>query len=305
MDASEVIDSYVHEVARRLALSRRGDVAFELRALWADDLQARAAAQGRSPDREMAVAMLSEFGRPADVAVRYSRPFTIVEPGDTRGFLVAAIAGGAFVSLLASVGRASTPSTGLTQHATTAVLAWLGVLVVVFGVKKSLIRRHRPDAFAWTPRPVRDTDSVSRVAAVGLAFAWLVLLVCYLVPGRVAELVSGGRIAAETLAYSDSFTTVWRMPWLVGLLAIAAGLQLVVAAQGRWRAGTRWARTAATALVGSQLGWHASYGSIFDGPRAERFAVPAFAWLSAVILIGCGILLYREYNRVRPSPASE
>lgn len=303
MDATEVIDSYVHDVARRLPLGKRSDVALELRALLADDLRDRAEAEGRPADREMAVAMLHEFGRPADIAVRYYRAFTIIEPGDTWSFLVAAIAGGALAGLLVSLGRGTTPSHVLTQRADAAFLAWLGALVVLFGAK-NLILRYRPGAFAWKPRPVRDTDSASRAGAVGLALVWLALLACYLVPGRIAALVSGGRVSAGTLAYSDSFTTAWRMPWLAGLLAIAAGLQVAVAVRGRWRPSTRWARIAVTALVGMQLGWHASYGSIFEDPRAERYAVPTFAWLSGVILIGCGILLYREYNRVRPAPAS-
>jgi hypothetical protein len=49
MDVTEVIDSYVHDVARRLPPGKRNDVAFELRALLADDLQDRAEAEGRSP----------------------------------------------------------------------------------------------------------------------------------------------------------------------------------------------------------------------------------------------------------------
>jgi hypothetical protein len=302
MDATEVIDSYIHDVARRLPPGKRNDVAFELRALLADDLRDRAEAEGRSPDREMAVAMVREFGRPAAVAVRYYRPFTIIEPSDTWSFLLAAIAGGTLAGLLVSLGHGSAPSHGATQRANVAFLAWIGVLVVVFGVK-NLILRYRPNAFAWTPRPVRYTDSASRAGAVGLALMWLALLVCYLVPGQIAELVSGGRVAAGTLAYSDSFMSGWRMPWLTGLLAIAAGLQLTVAVDGRWRPSTRWARIAVTALVSLQLGWHASYGAIFEDPQTERLGVPAFAWLSGVIFIGCGILLYREYNRVRPAPA--
>lgn len=302
MDATEVIDSYIHDVARRLPRGKRNDVAFELRALLADDLQARAEAEGRSPDREMAVAMAREFGRPAAVAVRYYRPFTIIEPSDTWSFLLAAIAGGTLAGLLVSLGHGSAPSHETTQRANAAFLAWLGVLVVVFGVK-NLILRYRPDAFAWTPRPVRDTDSASRAGALGLALMWLALLACYLAPGRIAELVSGGRVTAGTLAYSGSFTSDWRMPWLTGLLAIAAGLQLVVAADGRWRPSTRWARIAVIALISLQLGWHASYGAIFENPHTDRLAIPAFAWLSGIIFIGCGILLYHEYNRVRPAPA--
>lgn len=192
MDATEVIDSYVHDVARRLPPGQRNDVAFELRALLADDLRARAEAEGRSPDQQMAVAMVREFGRPAAVAVSYYRPFTIIEPSDTWSFLVAAIAGGTLASLLVSLGHGSAPSHEPTQLANAAFLAWLGALVVVFGVK-NLILRYRPSAFAWTPRPVRYTDSVSRAGAVGLALVWLALLACYLVPGRLAELVSGGR----------------------------------------------------------------------------------------------------------------
>jgi hypothetical protein len=303
MDATEVIDSYVHDVARRLPPGKRNDVAFELRALLADDLQARAGAEGRSPDHEMAVVMVREFGRPAAVAVRYYRPFTIIEPSDTWSFLVAAVVGGTLAGLLVSLGHGPVPYHVSAQRANVALLAWLGVLVVVFGVK-NLILRYRSNAFAWTPRPVRDSDSASRAGAVGLALVWLALLACYVVPGRIAELVSGGRVAAGTLAYSGSFTSGWRMPWLTGLLAIAAGLQLVVAVQGRWRPGTRWVRIAVTALVSIQLGWHASYGAIFEDPRTERLGVPTFAWLSGVILIGCGILLYREYSRVHPAPTS-
>jgi hypothetical protein len=298
LDATEVIDSYVHDVAKRLPPGRRGDVAFELRVLLTDDLRARAELEGRSPDQEMAVAMLREFGRPASVAVRYYRPFTIVEPSDTWAFMVAAVAGTPLVGMLASIGHTSAPSSTLTPRTSVAVAAWFGVLVMVFGLK-NLILRNRSDAFAWKPRPLRDTDSVNRTAAVGLALGWLALLVCYLIPGQVASLLSGGRIAADTLAYSASFTSALRMPWLAGALAIAAGLQATVALQGRWRPVTRWLRLAVIAQVSVQLGWHASYGSILQDPHAERLVVLAFSLLAAMSLVWGGILLYRECNRVR------
>ena len=247
--------------------------------------------------------MVREFGRPSDVAVRYYRPFTIIEPGDTWGFLVAAVAGGALVGLLASLTRGSTPSGELSQRANTAVLAWFGALVVVFGVK-SLILRYRPGAFAWKPRLVRDPDAVNRSALVGLALLWLALLLVYLAPGPLFELVSFGRIDAERLAYSESFTSPTRMPWLVGLLPIAIGLHLAVAWMGRWRAGARWARIAVTFLICMQLGWHASYGSIMQDGQADRLAIASMAWLSALVAVASGVLLYREITRVRPAPVT-
>ena len=302
MNATEVIDSYVHDVARRLPLGKRGDVALELRALLTDDLQARAEAEGRQPDYDLAIAMLREFGRPAEVAGRYYRPFTIIEPSDTWSFLVAAVAGGSLVGLLVSATRGAAPAAEVSQRGNIASLSWLGVLVVAFGLK-SLILRYRPNAFAWKPKLVRDTDAASRIGGVGLALMWLALLVVYLMPGPIAELVSGGRVAADTLTYSDSFRSPLRMSWLVGLLAIAAGFHLVVAVWGRWRPGTRWARIALTAVISTQLGWHASYGDIFEDARADRIALATFAWLSGLIFIGCGFLLYREFTRVRPAPA--
>ncbi|HVQ94241.1 MAG TPA: hypothetical protein VMU51_24590 [Mycobacteriales bacterium] len=301
MDASEVIDSYVHDVARRLPPGKRNDVALELRALLADELGARADAEGRPADADMAVAMLRGFGRPAEAAVRYYRPFTIIEPSDTWGFLVATIAGGSVISLLASPGPGDTYNERA-QQATVAFLGWLGVLVIAFAVK-NLILRRRPDAFAWVPRPVRVRDRASRVGGVGLALLWAALLVLYLAPGRVVGALSSGRIAARTLAYTDSFTGPLRMPWLVGVLVLAIGLHLLVAAQGRWRPATRWARIALTALIGSQLGWHARYGSIFSDPDVDRHLIPVIAAMSGLILAVCGIELYREYNRIRPAQA--
>ena len=54
MDADAVITAYVADVAARLPRRRRGDVAFELQALLAEELQGVAAAEGRAPDAPMA-----------------------------------------------------------------------------------------------------------------------------------------------------------------------------------------------------------------------------------------------------------
>lgn len=298
MDAKDVIDSYVHDVARQLPRGKRNDVAFELHALLTDELRGRAEAEGRLPDAEMAVAMVREFGRPAQTAVRYYQPFTIVEPSDTWSFLVATVAGGTLVALLASGARPDIPELG-----NLAFLGWLGTLVVLFALK-NLILRRRPDAFAWKPRLVRVSDSASRVAAVGLALLWSALLVLYLRPGQTVETLSGGRVAAETLAYSDSFSGALRMPWLVALLALLVALQLVVAVQGRWRPATRWTRIVLHLEISLQLGWHARYGSIFEDPRTDQHLITAFAVASALILVVCGIEAHREYTRVRPAPAT-
>src|SRR5690242_20440475 len=64
MNADDVIDSYVRDVARRLPPRQRDDVAFELRALLDEDLRARVAAEGRAPDADLALALVRSLGRP-------------------------------------------------------------------------------------------------------------------------------------------------------------------------------------------------------------------------------------------------
>lgn len=167
---------------------------------------------------------------------------------------------------------------------------------------KNLILRYRPDAFAWKPRAVRDTDRAGRAEGVVLALLSAATLVLYLAPGRVVEALSGGRVPATTLAYSDSFISPLRMPWLAGLLVLTIGLYVLVVVQGRWRPATRWARIALTASIAVQLGWHARYGAIFQDPRTEELLVPAIAAAAGLIMIASWIEAYHEYTRVRPAP---
>jgi hypothetical protein len=301
MDASAVIESYVHDVARRLPRKIRNDVAFELRALLDDELLSRAASTGRPADGELALDLVREFGRPARTALRYHQPFAILEPSDTWGFLVAAVAGAVLISVLVAP-SAGESRVAANDAAQSAFLGWLGALVLCFGAK-NLVLRYRPEAFAWKPRAVRSGDTAGLVGGLGVVLVWLAVLVLYLAPGQVVHALTGGRVPAGELAYSDSFTGVLRMPWLVGLLLAAIGVELLAVIQGRWRPGTRWARIALLFAIGSQLGWHVRYGSIFQSPQAEESYTPVFAVLSGLSVIAGAIALYAEYTRVRPAPA--
>jgi len=71
MTATQLIESYVDDVVRRVDRKRRNDVGVELRALLGDELAGQAESAGRPADMDMAMELLRRFGRPADVAVRY------------------------------------------------------------------------------------------------------------------------------------------------------------------------------------------------------------------------------------------
>jgi len=94
MDPNVIIESYVADVVGRLPRRQRADVGFELRSLLREELAGRAEDTGRPADEAMAMALLSAFGRPQDVADRY-RPagFTIIRPADAPKFAWIALGG--------------------------------------------------------------------------------------------------------------------------------------------------------------------------------------------------------------------
>lgn len=278
MKTTEVIDSYVTAVGRRLPLRRRDDVAYELRGLLADELAERARDAGREPDEAMAVEMLRGYGTPAETAVRYHRPFVLVPAGDTRIFLIAALAGGSVISI-AGLSALWLP-------------AWIGAIVVFFA-GRSLIQHRRPAAFAWRPRRMPDPDHASRPAGIASIAGLAALVAAYLWPSMLDP----------RLIYSDSFREVWRMPWLPVLLAALIVVHLIVVVRGHWTDGLRWARTLVTISAAVQIGWHVSYGDVFARPAVDARMLPWLAALSGALMLLAVAQLVLMWARVRPAPA--
>src|ERR1700722_10923700 len=171
MTADELIDGYVADVVVLLPRRERRDVAQELRMLLREEVDAAATDQagseqaasgeaaGQQAAREQAArALLASFGRPADVAARYGSPVTLIDPADTRSFLIFALAGavlipfGAVLNALTSRADQHRDLGQAIDRAWPYVFAWLGLLVVGFAVA-AWARRRRPDA-GWKLRPL-------------------------------------------------------------------------------------------------------------------------------------------------------
>jgi hypothetical protein len=172
-----VIESYVTDVAVRLPRKQRNDVAFELRALLNEDLQAKAEALGRAADADMAIELLRHFGGPSDVAARYRPTLTIIDPADGHNFLRAAVAGLAVIWCLGLLMRLQQPIDSgwnvlgaLGQWWAGTVIPslwWPGMLVVGFGAA-SWSRRRWPQTSEWKPRAVDSIPGGSATIAMGL-----------------------------------------------------------------------------------------------------------------------------------------
>jgi hypothetical protein len=217
---------------------------------------------------------------------------------------VAGTAGGAAALSILTAPRTGQSFAAAARHTNVAVLAWLGLLVLLFA-GKSLILSRCPEAFAWKPRQVRRvSDSASRLTSAGSALLWAAFLALYLAPGPITAALTLGRVDAKTLTYSDSFRGELRMPWLAALVLAIIVLHILVAVQGRWRGATRWARIFLHMSAAVQLGWHARYGNIFQHAPTDRVLVPAVATLAGILMAVAWIELYRELTRVRPAPTT-
>jgi hypothetical protein len=287
MTADDVIESYVIAVAKHLPARLRRDVAAELRSQLADELHGAGAA-----DDVAALALVRRFGRPNEVAARYHAPYTLIDPADTRSFVLAAVLG----ALLIPGTNRRVPVSLDPNTALLVLLAWLGALLVFFAARSWMLHRW-PQSFAWTPSPVRR-ERVSPPAELGLAALLALLGVFYWMPGPILSALSGGRIEAGWLAYTQDFQSPLRMAWFPILLAVLIALHLLAAITRRRPPVMRFLLIAFVACAGLQLGWHVAYGHVFANPDVDFYGRLVMQLAGAGFLMDAGIGCYREWTRV-------
>lgn len=311
MNANDVIESYVTDVAVQLPRKQRNDVAFELRALLNEELQAKAEAAGRGADAAMAIELVNAFGRPADVAARYRPALTIIDPADGHSFLRATAVGLAILWCMGLLKSLQHPIdspwdllTVLGQWWVGTVLPslwWPGVLVVGFGLA-SWSRRRRPQTAEWKPR-ASDRIYGGR-AAMAMGIVGILCGVSVLIDPRwLLDVFWGGRAAPaayEALTYTDTFRER-QGPFLLGLLLLNVPLFITVLVNGRWPAILRRVEMGLGLVTYAVLAWTILDGPVFMAPSSDRTCKLFLALIIAFTLISTGIKLRRS---VRPKAAA-
>ncbi len=309
MNVSDLIETYVADVAVQLPRRQRNDVAFELRALLGEELQAKAEASGRAVDMAMTTDLLRDFGHPDVVAARYSPVLTIIDPADGYTFLRATVIGLAIIwgagllqEFLQPVESGSELVMALSRWWLGTVISslwWPGVLVTWF-VIAAWVGRRWPSAVEWKPRP-RDQVTGGRASMVmgivGIVLGLLVLID----PRGLLELLFGAQLAPVTydaLTYTESFRQL-QGPILFVVLLLNIPIMVSVVASGRWSDNLRRLALALEVLVCVAMFW-----TILDGPVvmttvSDKFIKVAMSLIIASVLITRGI---RFYRRVMPAP---
>jgi len=311
MNANDVIESYVTEVALQLPRKQRNDVAFELRALINEELQGKAEESGRSVDAAMAIEFLQAFGRPEEVAARYRPALTIIDPADGHRFLRLTVIGMAIIWIAGLLERFSQPFGSVAEVLTmigqwlfsslVGSLWWPGVLVACFGMASWARRRSSPQASNWKPRAgdrIQGGRTGLALGIVGILCGVFLLMD----PHWILDFFWGGHAAPaayEALTYTDSFLHR-QAPWLLGLILVNIPIFMVVMVQGRWSPAMRRIGTWLSLAMCVVMMWTVLDGPILMSPTSDRTAKFLMVLIVLLTLIDAGIKLYR---RIRPAPS--
>lgn len=296
MDAQSVIDDYVNNIAARLPRRLRNDLGLELRTLLTEELAAAAARSRREPDEALAIEVARSFGRPEDVAARYaSTGFQIIEPEHAPAFVKLSLA---FVALQ----WALTLPAVFASHASMGewwgrwgfgALAWVGLLVIWFGVATWVRRRSpvnsgspsRPWAhyLFWLPvaadwRPL-DPETFERRAELGALPLGIALTVFFVAPAWFLGFFTP---EATSWALYDPHFGHSLLPVLIGFMVVRLALCAVAGIDARLRARLQPIRLALWVCFVGLLYWTVFGWDVFASPAADALLK---AWLLIFLFV--------------------
>lgn len=303
MNADDVIELYVADVASKLPRKQRNDVAFELRALLNEELKGRAE-EGVVVDATTATEFVNAFGRPTDVAARYRPAVTIIDPSDGRIFLRATMLGFVIIWVL-GLCEAFQQSTdffhALVQWWTQAVIPslwWPGMLVVGFSIS-AWVRRNGRQA-AWMPRAkdrIQGTRAAMILGLLGMTCGLMILLE----PRWILDFFWGGHaapVAYDALTYTQTFRAR-QAPWLFTLVGLNIPLWIMVIMRGRWSSHLRAIEFGLGVLTIAAMIWAIADGPMLMTAASDRTCKALMSLIVVYMIFHYGITSYR---RVRPAP---
>jgi hypothetical protein len=300
MRANEVIETYINDTVRLLPRRMRNDVAIELGSLLNEELHAKAEESGRAPDESLALSLVRGFGSPNEAAARYQPPWAIIEPADSTNFMRAAFIGALALLVLSVLNRRKPSLAGTGANVdVTAILAWLGFLVVVFGIR-NWIRRRSPKRALWEPR---DRDRVYRLGTALMVPIATFFVVLYAAPAWMLDHLSGGRFDTSWATYTEEFQH-FGLPGLVGLWAGLLALLSFAALRGSWSWFTRRIDLGLNLAMAGLILFLAVNGNIFRSSVVNDIAREVLALVAAIYIPSLGVRIYGEIGRLDRAAAT-
>lgn len=297
MNPNDVIDAYVLDVMRRVPRKERNEIGCELRDLLTEMLGERARAAGKAADDPLVLAMLRDFGTPAEVAARYRPPGVVIIPAEqSRSFALLSLGGvGLQWALTLPQVFEGLPLTAWWFTWGLGSLWWPGFLAMIALVAAGLrqLGLFQP---AWRPRSV-DPDRIHR-GALGFGLLWFAIGMALMIGlPWIARLLPGP--LPQVFAFDPAFLQQRAWPavllWLGSFATLAA-----VLTQGRWSPATRRLDLAGSLAWIALLAWWLAAGAIFQAKATDDGAKAAIGLVILIIGVDLVCNLYRQRTRIRP-----
>ncbi len=301
MNPNDVIEAYVIDVMRRLPAGERNEIGLELRGLLAEMLAGRADEAGRAADDAMVLALLRDFGTPAEVAARYRPPgMVIIPPEQTRGFTLLALIGLLlqWALSLPHVFDGSLSPAGWWLGPGLGAFWWPGFMVM-FTLLAAWLRRRGWFTPRWRPQSV-DPERIHR-GALAFGLAWFVIGAAVVVslPWLVPHLPGA---LPRVLALDPDFLRLRAWP-VLPLWAGSFALLAMVLVQGRWSPLARKLEIVSSAAFVALLVWWIAAGRMFLATPTDRAARGVLALIAVFIVVDLVVRLHRRRTRIRlPAP---
>lgn len=293
---ADVIEAYVVDVMRRVPRRDRNEVGYELRDLLTEMLADRAQAEGRTVDDAMVLAMLREFGTPAEIAARYRPPGVVIIPAEqTRSFALMSVIGVALQWGL-TLPRVFEGQPLVAWWFTWGLgsLWWPGFLLMIALIAAGL-RATGLFQPVWRPRIV-DPERVNRGAmAFGLLWYAIGVAVMLSLPWTTQALPDP---MPQVFAFDPDFLRA--RAWPVVLLWAGAFATLAAAyAKGRWTPLLRRLELVSSLAFIALLTWWLVAGNIFVAKLTDDGAKGAIALVILIIIGSMAYGLYHQRTRIR------
>ncbi len=182
--STNLIDTYVYEVGRRLPRKTRNDIEAEIRSILQDMLEERSQKAGKPVDEEMTLEILKNYGAPDKVAANYLGDRYLVGPRLYPIFMLVLRIVLIVIGVLAAIGlgialyqTTQTPANALQTtfkafgNFFTSAFTALGNIVIIFAILEWALYRAggkpeikgQPIENEWDPRSLTKVSSPNRV----------------------------------------------------------------------------------------------------------------------------------------------
>ncbi len=314
MNANEIIEDYVNQVAAKLPRRLRNDIGLELRTLLGEQVRTAAEQAGRAPDGEMTLQLLRQFGAPDEVAARYVTPgFELIDPALAPLFVKLALlcVGVQWAVTLPGVFSSPMRFEDWWLRWGFSAFSWVGALVVWFAIgswnrRRSAAASDRLLPFwqmiFWLPGPREwrpgEPQATERRAARNAAPLGAVVTVFFMAPAWIlGHLLPAGTDTSWAL-YDEHFQH-WLLLPLIGLLGVRLVLLAAATLNTKLSAPTESLRFGLWVCSIALLYWALFSGRIFAHPVTDLLVK---GWLLAFLIINTIqiiVWLRRSAMRVR------